>query len=57
MLSVDCYRVKAVEFDHLATAARENSLKRRFTLLAEQHRLLAVVRQRIEETDDNEQPR
>jgi len=58
MSSVAEYLEKAAEFDELARSASEPTLKERYGDVAESYRLLAIVLQRLIETDavEPEQP-
>ena len=47
MRSVTDYMLKALEFDGLAAATAEATLKKRYADLAECYRLLAAERQRL----------
>lgn len=51
MRSVAEYLEKAAEFDELARSTSEPALKRRYANVAESYRLLAIVWQRLIETD------
>jgi hypothetical protein len=50
MRSVAEYLEKAAEFDGLARSTSESALKKRCADVAESYRLLASVRQRLNET-------
>jgi hypothetical protein len=47
MRTVSEYMAKAVEFDGLARAAKQQGLKKRYTDLAECYRLLAKEREQL----------
>ena len=51
MRSVAEYLEKAAEFDELARSTSEPVLKKRYADVAESYRLLAIVWQRLIETD------
>jgi hypothetical protein len=51
MRSVAEYLEKAAEFDELARSTSEPVLKQRYVDVAESYRLLAIVWQRLIETD------
>ena len=51
MSSVAEYLEKAAEFDELARSTSEPTLKERYGDVAESYRLLAIVLQRLIETD------
>jgi hypothetical protein len=50
MRSVAEYLEKAAEFDELARATSEPTLKKRYADVSESYRLLAIVRRRLIET-------
>jgi hypothetical protein len=51
MRSVAEYLEKAAEFDELARSTSEPVLRERYADVAESYRLLAIVQQRLNETD------